>query len=467
MSIDRHFCSVSKLVFILLLEKPKDNMAQFNILQMENERLQRELMLLQEQNALAQNRRQSDKEGNYPSHSRSRDHDNNRVKRRNSIPDRYTNKPNTGSQGGGKSNKTVSLVPDEELIEEIDNISTRSYYSEPAERPRERVVYYKAYHHPNGGFHIEKVPEKDPGHDERPANRNEVTKRSLKVPPLDLRDVSSPTGQPYGTAYKQQQKKFLRFGDKENHKRPNNDNFRKQPNYHNLGPNLFSNWDNCPVVQQAHSTHNPQFPRSKHALNPGLSNSKSFTEPSRSKPGTEKPSIMGFHGLIDPNEYTFYSEPSKHVELPGYHRNRKVSSPKLYKPASSLKLYKPTVKPGLPKTQMSRDNYNENSNDIDEGPNPDNTYYFQENGNDQYPQETEHHQAGTVNADPVQKYLPDDNNVSQQQLPSNLTDNENDDDDDELEYTPGGSPILEESEDDVSLGLPHYEREDYYQPYKD
>lgn len=43
-------------------EKPKDNNQTFNLLEMENERLIQELRLLQEQNTLARNRRNSDKE---------------------------------------------------------------------------------------------------------------------------------------------------------------------------------------------------------------------------------------------------------------------------------------------------------------------------------------------------------------------------------------------------------------------
>ena len=74
------------------------------------------------------------------------------------------------------------------------------------------------------------------------------------------------------------------------------------------------------------------------------------------------------------------------------------------------------------------------------------------------------------NDDSGERQIPS-NTEGQQLLPSNTTANE---DGSEFTYTPGGSPVLEESDDDVSLGLPHYDRDDdddqhpkknYYKPY--
>ena len=436
-------------------------MLQFQLLEAENEKLMRDLMFLQEQNALAQNRRKSDKEGNKRSHdrpyARSNDPDNYLGKHKDSIPGRYIGKPD----GSRESNKTVSLVPDDGLTEDnvvdADQMSTRSCHSEPAGKPKEKVVHYKAYHYLNGGFHIEKVSESG----EPVENTAEVAKRPHKVPPLDLRNVSSPR--------KQDRKKYKRSNDKEN-RRSNDKENRKmsptnyiQPSYFSPVRKLVSNWDNYPFLQKPYDPLNTQLLL---AANSGLPYSKSFTEPSPFKPvrnsySPGKRSIIGFHGIIDPSEYTFYHKPLEPVESPHIQQpqSRKVRSPQMYKP---------TVVPGLPRQQMHK-NADEDPNNLIEDQEQNNLYHFKQNDNDEDAQESEFQQPDT-NDDSGERQSPS-NTEGQQLLPSNTTANE---DGSEFTYTPGGSPVLEESDDDVSLGLPHYDRDDdddqphkknYYKPY--
>ena len=385
-------------------------------------------MLLQEQNALSQNRRKSDKEGN----NRSRDHSNVKSRKSDSRQSKHQK---------SVSNKTVSLVPDEQLIEDIEkdaeNMSIKSYHSEPAKKPRQKIVYYKAYHHPNGGFHVEKAPTSEVRFENQvgqQVTRNDMARRPTRVPPLDLREISSPSDQRFGKVLKRQ-------SNKEN-----------QPYY--PVQNLYSEWDNFPAIQKPQSLYNSQPAK---AADPGLQYSKSFVEPSHFKPVNRneqistKPTIIGFHGIIDPNEYTFY-KPISHVEEPHRHRSRKVKAPKNYKPV---------VKPVSPRQHVEMNPSNDENLNTFEGNADQNEIIndHQQNGVIENPQETSGQQPDPTNYNDPQQQLPSNTETSQQQLPSsvypsNMIDNE---DDGEIEYTPAGSPITEESEEEFTLDLHKYD----------
>lgn len=419
-------------------------MGQYNFLAAENERLQRELMLLQEQNALAQNRQRSDKEGNYRSHDKSHDGDSSYSKHKNSIPERFTRKPRRGSRDSRKtiSHKTVSLVADEELSGEIERgseeRSTRSYHSEPVQKSKQRVAYYTAYHHPNGGFHVEKGPVKDIVF-ETQKKRNEPVKRPYKVPPLDLRGITSPSQQVKAF----QKHKYSSHENKENMSRPSYDNFANQSH---------PEWDNIPIIKTQPSF----YPQQTQASLQELPNNRSLVETaplqSASPSRYRGPDILGFHGIVDPNEYTFY-KPVKQVEEPHHHRDRKVKA---------IKSYKPAVKPHLPRQHMEKLNsYDENMNELEENPeqNP-MVYQYEPNDTGQDPQEVvveepDEEQPDELLYDETQYQVPSDTNPNQQQLPTIQ-------DDDEIEYTPGGSPIMEESDEELSIHLPDDDK-DYYQ----
>ena len=410
-------------------------------------------MLLQEQNALAaHNRDKSDKEGKYRSHDRSHDRPHGAMtpskyaKRKHSIPERFS-KPRKGSRGSRKteSHKTDSLAVSENLTGDIehdsDKVSLGSYHSEPVRKSvlKERVAYYKVYHHPNGGFHVEKGPTADIIVDkpnEQHNSRNEPVKRPFKVPPLDLRGISSPSGQPQ--AINHHRAPYPGYENKENISQPQYNNFVNQSAY----PNLV----NLPVIQNPGTTYGSQPTQT---ANPGLQYSKSFIEPSQfqhSSPSRYqgKRSIMGFHGIVDPNQYTFY-KPTEPIKKPHHRREEKTKS------------YKPLIKHQLPRQQMEKNPVYEETEENPEQ-NAD-IYNFEQNDTTESPQEPIVEQPVVTTNDGRRVVLPSYTDATQQQLPSNQYGYQ---DEGEVEYTPDGSPIVEESEDDVSLHLADDDRQYSY-----
>ena len=456
-------------------------------------------MLLQEQNALsARDRDKSDKEGKYRSHDRPRSHDRHKshdrphhvmtpskfVKRKHSIPERFS-KPRRGSGGSRKteSHKTDSVAVSEDLTGDIEHdsekVSTVSYHSEPV-KAKERVSYYKVYHHPNGGFHVEKGPTAEISVDKprgQQPSRNGTVKRPFRVPPLDLRGLSTPSRQIKTSSHPQTL--YPGYEDKENVGQLQNSNSKlpqfSQSTYPNSNwsiiqipgsaygplPGLTANpYDSQPVQQtsdpyvlQPIQTSNPYGSQPVQTANPGLQTSKSFIDPSQLQRDSlskyqGKGRIVGYHGIVDPNHYTFYQPVKPDNKDPNHHREEKLKT---------SKSYKPRINHELPRQQMTRTPVDEEREDPEQ-----NVYNFQQNDTTEKSPEPGEEQPVVITHDGKQVVLPSYTDATQQPLPSNQ-------DRGDVEYTPGGSPLVEESEDDVSLHLadeePQYDYRKQYSRY--
>jgi hypothetical protein len=203
------------------------------MLEMENDRLNQQLRLLQEQNLLAQNRNKSDKEGkevhlhiSVPKSVFDKRHHKKRKIRKNSVPKQIISEQHTVdiiqpvqaiqpySYAPQQPYFTVynfpqeqptlysfpqpqqpqqhitdtyqSIQPSQFITYDVPKIQSdaRSYHSEPNRRSDERIVKYTASHQPDGTVHI--VRSNSYGHI--------GLRHKPKVPPLDLRDLITPTG---------------------------------------------------------------------------------------------------------------------------------------------------------------------------------------------------------------------------------------------------------------------------------
>lgn len=213
-------------------EKPKDTDGTYRLLEIENDRLNQELRLIQEQNLLAQNRRKSDKEGNQvhlhftlPKYAFTEKHQKSpKGVRKDSFQASATNDGLAGSFQPAQSFSYTQQQPYLTMYNFPQNQPSVTSYTFPVQQPEnpyshqmqnqylqqqsttkqqpqissynvpkreydarsyksrsgQKVIKFTASHKPDGTVHI--------------SRSNSLGGRRHRVPPLDLRGLTSPTG---------------------------------------------------------------------------------------------------------------------------------------------------------------------------------------------------------------------------------------------------------------------------------